>query len=119
MDTTITTIDEYINQFPPSTKAILKKIYMIIQECAPQATEKIGYGIPTFIYHGNLLHFAGYKHHIGFYPTPVVINKFQDKLTKYETSKGTIKFPLDQPIPYDLIKHITQYCVKQAEAKSK
>jgi uncharacterized protein YdhG (YjbR/CyaY superfamily) len=78
---------------------------------APDATETISYGIPTFKYHGNLVHFAAYKKHIGFYPTPSGIEEFKPKLSAYKLSRGTIQFPLGEPIPYDLIHEITAFRV--------
>jgi len=114
------TIDEYIAQCPENTREILQKIRATIKEVAPTATEKIGYGIPTFVLNGkNLLHFAGYEHHIGFYPGSGPIEVFADKLGGYNTSKGTIQFPLDSPIPYDLIVQITAFCVERNSAAKK
>ncbi len=110
----VETIDEYIAQFPEKTQAILQKVRDTIKAVAPTATEKIGYGIPTFVFNGkNLVHFAGYEHHIGFYPGSAPIEFFKDKLCGYNTSKGTIQFPLDSPIPYELIKEITIFCVER------
>jgi uncharacterized protein YdhG (YjbR/CyaY superfamily) len=102
-------IDRYISNFPEEVQAILKKIRAIISKAAPDATEAIKYGIPTFVLNENLVHFAGYKRHIGFYPTPSAIEKFRDELSAYEIAKGSIKFPLDKPIPYDLIKRMVLF----------
>jgi uncharacterized protein YdhG (YjbR/CyaY superfamily) len=107
------TIDEYINSFPKESSLILKKVRSTIKESAPNAKEKISYGIPTFYLNGNLVHFGGFKKHIGFFPTPKTIEKFKKELSSYETSKGTVKFPLDKPIPFDLIKKITLFRVKE------
>ena len=107
-----TTIDEYIAGFPAEVQAILQKVRATIHQAAPDAQEKIGYGIPTFTLHGNLVHFAAYKNHIGFYPAPRGIEKFKDELAAYAGSKGTIQFPLDQPIPYELIRRIVVFRVQ-------
>lgn len=113
MHTDITTIDEYIGSYPDDVQVILQKIREIIQAVAPEAKEKINYSIPTFTLNGkNLVHFSGYEHHIGFYPGSAPIKDFEKELTGYKTSKGTVQFPLDKPIPYDLIETITGTCVK-------
>ena len=106
-------IDEYIALFPDDVRQILTKIRTVIRECAPQATETINYAIPTFQLNGNLVHFAGFQKHIGFYPTPGGIEKFMDELAPYEKAKGSVQFPLDKPIPYDLIRRITEFRVQQ------
>ena len=85
---------------------LLEKMRLTIQKAAPQATEKIAYGIPTFVLRGNLVHFGGYTKHIGFYPSPSAIVKFEKELSKYPTAKGSIKFKLEEPIPFDLITKI-------------
>jgi len=117
------TIDEYIAGFPKDIQEILEKVRETIRSAAPDASETIKYGIPTFTLQGNLVHFAAYKKHIGFYPAPSGIEAFQDDLAVYGRSKGTIQFPLDQPIPYDLIRRVTQFRVQEnlakAEAKKK
>jgi uncharacterized protein YdhG (YjbR/CyaY superfamily) len=110
-------IDEYISRFTGETKERLQKITKLIRETAPDATETISYGIPTYNQWENLVHFAGYKKHIGFYPTPSGIEAFREKLSAYEVSKGTIKFPHDKPIPYDLIKQIVEYRLKSVKNK--
>jgi len=107
------TIDEHIAQFPASTREILQKVRETIREVAPDATEVIAYGIPTFKLNGNLVHFAGYTRHVGFYPGSEAIEVFREEIKGYKTSKGTIQFPLDKPIPYELIKKITQYRVQK------
>ncbi len=119
MDTSITTIDQCIATYPKDVQAILQKIRSTIHNAAPKATEKISYGIPTFALNGNLVHFAAYKTHVGFYPGPGGIEAFKDELKAYDTSKGTIRFPLDKPVPYDLIEKITLYRAKQNMAKKK
>lgn len=113
-------IDEYISGFPDNVKEILQKIRNLISQAAPEAEETINYGIPTFKLNGNLVHFAAYKTHIGFYPTPSGIEKFKDELSAYESAKGSVKFLLKNPIPYDLIKKIIEYRVKESiDIKSK
>ena len=107
----ITTIDDYIAQFPSDIRDILENIRRIIKISAPQAEETISYQIPTFKLKGNLVHFAAFKNHIGFYPTPSAIEEFKNELSLYNVSKGSIKFPLDKPIPFDLIRKIVEYRV--------
>jgi uncharacterized protein YdhG (YjbR/CyaY superfamily) len=108
-------IDRYISNFPEDVQTILKKIRAIISKAAPDATEAIKYGIPTFVLNENLVHFAGYKRHIGFYPTPSAIEKFKEEISAYENAKGSIKFPLDKPIPYDLIKKMVLFRVNEVK----
>ena len=115
----VETIDEYISEFPKDIQEKLEKIRKTIQETTPEATEKISYGIPTFYLNGNLVHFAAYEKHIGFYPAPSGIENFKDELSEYKTSKGTIQFPLDKEIPYDLIKEIVKFRVNENENKKK
>ena len=86
-------------------------------EAAPNAEETIKYAMPTFTYHGNLIHFAAYKNHIGLYPTPSGIEKFSDQLASYKKAKGSIRFPLDQPIPYELIHEIVKFRVQENQAR--
>jgi uncharacterized protein YdhG (YjbR/CyaY superfamily) len=121
--TTARTINEYIAAFPPDVQAILEKVRQTIRQAAPAAQETINYAIPTFTLHGNLVHFAGFNKHIGFYPTPAGIERFKHKLSAYEMAKGSVQFPLDQPIPYDLIDEIVRFRVQEnlvaAEAKAK
>jgi uncharacterized protein YdhG (YjbR/CyaY superfamily) len=117
------TIDEYIAGFPHEIQAILEKIRKTISAAAPQAEEAIKYQMPTFTLKGNLVHFAAFKNHIGLYPTPSGTEKFREELSPYETGKGSIRFPLDKPIPYGLISRIVKFRVKEnverAEAKGK
>lgn len=115
----VETIDEYISEFPKDIQEKLEKIRKTIQETTPEATEKISYGIPTFYLNGNLVHFAAYEKHIGFYPAPSGIENFKDELSEYKTSKGTIQFPLDKEIPYDLIKEIVKFRVNENENNKK
>lgn len=107
------TIDEYIAAFPTDVKEILEELRQAIRDSAPNAEEAISYQIPTFKLNGILVHFAAFKNHIGFYPTPSAINKFKKELSPYEVTKGTVKFPLNKPIPFDLIKRIVSYRVKE------
>jgi uncharacterized protein YdhG (YjbR/CyaY superfamily) len=106
-------IDDYILQFPPEVQEILKTLRKVIRESAPDATEKISYQMPTFTLHGNLVHFAAYKKHIGFYPTSSGIAAFQQELSEYKGAKGSVQFPLDMPIPYELISKIVKFRVAE------
>ena len=106
-------IDEYIGLFPSEVQDILTTLRKVIKEAAPEATEKISYQMPTFAMHGNLVHFAAYKKHIGFYPAASGVAAFTDKLVEYKTSKGAIQFPIDKPLPYDLIREIVQFRVDE------
>ncbi|MFD1773491.1 iron chaperone [Paenibacillus rhizophilus] len=116
-------IDEYISTCAPEVQDILQTLRKVIQESAPDAKEKISYQMPTFELHGNLVHFAAFKKHIGFYPAPSGIEAFKEELKDYHKSKGTLQFPIGQPLPYDLISRIVKYRVEgniaKAEAKSK
>lgn len=107
------TIDEYIAGFPPEVQAILHKVRATIREAAPEAQETINYQMPTFQLHGNLVHFAAHTRHIGFYPTPSGIENFTGKLAGYKSSKGAVQFPLDEPVPYELIAEITRFRVQE------
>jgi uncharacterized protein YdhG (YjbR/CyaY superfamily) len=109
----INTIDEYINSFPREVRNILQSLRQAIKVEAPQSKETINYQIPTFTLHGNLVHFAAYKSHIGFYPTPSAITAFKKELSKYKTSKGAIQFPIHQPLPLPLIRKIVAFRVKE------
>lgn len=111
-------IDTYIANFPEATQIILEKVRTTIRKAAPEAKEKIGYGIPTLTLNGNLVHFAAYEHHIGFYPGAEGIEVFKAELADYELSKGTVRFPIDKPIPYSLITTIVKYRVKQNTDKA-
>ncbi|MFN2194899.1 MAG: iron chaperone [Anaerolineales bacterium] len=108
-----TTIDEYIAGFPPDMQEILQKIRMTVKEAAPDAQEKISYQMPTFAQYGNLVHFAAYKNHIGFYPVPSGMEAFKQELSQYQSGKGSVRFPLDEPIPYDLISRIVKFRVQE------
>jgi uncharacterized protein YdhG (YjbR/CyaY superfamily) len=117
------TIDEYIAGFPQEVQALLQQIRTTIREAAPDAEETISYQIPTFRLKGNLVHFGAFKKHIGFYPTSSGITRFEKELAGYQRSTGAVQFPLDQPIPFDLIREIVEFRVREnlerAEAKGK
>ena len=115
----ITSIEEYIRLFPTDVQEKLQRIRHIIQTAAPNAVEMIRYQIPTFYYNGNLVHFAAYKNHIGFYPVPSGISAFEHLLTSYKKAKGSVVFPLDTPIPYDIIEQIVVFRVQENEAVKK
>ena len=117
------TIDAYIANFPKEVQKLLESVRMTIRGAAPEAEEAISYQVPTFRLKGNLIHFAAYKNHIGLYPTPLGINEFKQELSMYKQGKGSVQFPLDQPLPLELISRIVKYRIsenlKKAEAKSK
>jgi len=112
------TIDEYISRFSGDVQAVLQKIRGIVKDAAPDAGETINYGIPTFVLNGNLVHFAAFDKHIGFYPTPSGIEQFKDELSAYKTAKGSVQFPLNSPIPYGLIRKIVKFRVKEDREKT-
>lgn len=112
------TIDEYISGFPEDVRQILTQIRSVIKESAPGAVEKISYQMPTFYLKGNLVHFAAFPKHIGFYPTPSGIEAFKDEIARYKWSKGAVQFPIDEPMPFDLIRRITQFRVAENLKKS-
>jgi uncharacterized protein YdhG (YjbR/CyaY superfamily) len=105
--------------FPDKTRRILEKIRETIREVAPDAEEAISYQMPTFKLNGNLVHFAAFKNHIGFYPVPSGIEAFKEELSPYIAGKGTVQFPLDKPVPYELIRKVTEFRVKENLAKNK
>jgi len=113
-----TNIDQYILQFPPEVQERLRALRAMIRECAPEATEKIAYGMPTFFLHENLIHFAGYAKHIGVYPTPSGVSEFQDELKGYKNAKGSVQFPLSGPLPMDLLRRITLFRVDEVQSKA-
>ncbi len=116
-------IDAYIASFPEDVRAVLEKVRATIRKAAPGAEETISYRIPTFTLNGNLVHFAAFKNHIGFYPGPTGIEAFKDDLSAYEGAKGSVRFPLDKPMPLALISKIVKFRVKEsleaAKAKGK
>lgn len=112
-------IDEYIAGFPEDVQELLEKVRATIREAAPDAEEAIKYQIPTFTLNGNLVHFAAFKNHIGFYPAPRGIEAFKDELAVYKGAKGSVQFPFGEPIPYDLISRIVRFRVQENLAKAK
>jgi uncharacterized protein YdhG (YjbR/CyaY superfamily) len=110
---TVNSIDEYIAKFPEEVQRILIELRAVIKESAPDAEERISYQMPTFALKGNLVHFAAYKNHIGFYPTPNGIQAFKKELSIYEGAKGSIKFPIDRPLPLELISKIVKFRVTE------
>lgn len=113
----VESIDVYIAQAEPNNKKLLKQLQACIQQAAPMAVECIKYGMPTFFYQQNLVHFAGWKTHIGFYPTPGALLAFKKDLTRYNQSKGAVQFPSDEPLPLDLITRMVKFRVRQVEEK--
>jgi len=111
------TIDEYIADFSPEVRVMLERLRLAIRTAAPDVTEKISYQMPTFYFKGNLVHFAAYKHHVGFYPAPSGISAFQQELSAYKTSKGAVQFPLDKPLPLELVKKIVEFRVTENSKK--
>ena len=112
-------IDDYIANFPEDVQEVLEQIRATIQKAAPQAEEAISYQMPTFKLNGNLVHFAAWKNHIGFYPTPSGTKEFQKEIAKYVFAKGSIQFPLNEPMPLALITKIVNFRVKENEGKKK
>jgi len=119
---TYSSIDEYIATFPEDIQKKLQDIRATIKAAAPEAQEKISYQLPTYFLQGNLVHFAAFKNHIGFFPVPSGMEAFKDELSAYETSKGGVRFPLNQPLPLELINRIVKFRVaenlKHAELKA-
>ncbi|MFD2698952.1 iron chaperone [Paenibacillus shunpengii] len=111
-------IDTFISQFPPEVQSKLQTLRQVIREAAPEAKEKISYQMPTFVLAGNLVHYSAFKHHIGFYPGLSGITVFKDELSKYKGAKGSVQFPMDQPLPYDLISRIVKYRVMENKEKA-
>lgn len=109
----VSTIDEYMIQFPIEIQTILTELRAFITELVPEATQKISYQMPTFYLYGNLVHFAAHKNHIGFYPAPSAIEAFQEELSKYKWAKGSVQFPLKEPMPYELIKKMVLFRVEE------
>ncbi|MDD4307762.1 MAG: DUF1801 domain-containing protein [Thermoplasmata archaeon] len=113
------TIDSYIERYPEDVRIILEKIRKTIKDIVPEAEEAISYGIPTYRLKGNLVHFAAFRNHIGFYPSPSGIAAFEKELADYKTSKGAVQFPLDRPIPFALIRKIVRFRVKENMGRAK
>jgi uncharacterized protein YdhG (YjbR/CyaY superfamily) len=122
MDSTKTrfnSIDEYIATFPEHIRKLLQEMRAVIKAAAPEAQEKISYQMPTFFLQGNLVHFAAFKNHIGFYPAPSGIEAFARDLSQYKSSKGAVQFPIDKPIPYELVERIVRYRVDENNKKAR
>ncbi len=119
MNTLINTIDEYIGTFPQEIQTLLEQVRATIRQAAPEAEEAIKYAMPTFVLNGNLVHFAAYKNHIGFYPVPSGIEAFKKELSVYKGAKGSVQFPLDQPMPLELISKIVKFRVSENLKKVK
>ena len=114
-----TTVDEYIAGFPPHVRAILSELRSVIRQAAPDAVEKISYRIPTFYFNGNLVHFAAFENHVGFYPGPTGIARFRKELSRYKGAKGSVQFPLDEPLPLELVSRIVQFRAGENAAKKR
>jgi uncharacterized protein YdhG (YjbR/CyaY superfamily) len=118
MKLTINEVDTYISAFPPEVQALLEQVRATIKQNAPDAEEIISYQMPTYVYHGNLVYFAGYKNHIGFYPVPSGIEAFKKELSVYKDAKGSVQFPLNQPMPLELIAKIVRFRVAENKKKA-
>ncbi len=112
-------IDEYIRSFPKEIQDRLRKVRDTVRKAAPEAQEEISYRMPTFHLNGNLVHFAAHSRHIGFYPTPSGIAEFAKELSRYESSRGSVQFPFDQPLPLDLIRKIVEFRVRENTARAR
>ncbi|WP_405110257.1 DUF1801 domain-containing protein [Paenibacillus sp. FSL K6-1217] len=110
---TYESVDQYIADFVPEIQEILQSLRKVIAEAAPEAVEKISYQMPTFHLHKNLVHFAAFKNHIGFYPAPQGIEAFKEELARYKGAKGSVQFPIHEPLPYDLITRIVKFRVEE------
>jgi len=111
-------IEEYIQSFPENVRIKLTELRELIRQIAPEATEKISYRIPTFYLKENLVHFAAYAKHIGFYPTSTGVTKFEAELARYKTTRGAIQFPIDEPLPVELIRRIVEFRVREVLANA-
>lgn len=115
---TAESIDEYVAEFPPETQQVLEQIRSLIREIAPDATETISYAIPTFDLNGkHLVHFAGYERHVGLYPAPSGMVAFEEELAPYKKGKGSVQFPLGEPLPMDLLRRIVEFRVAENTRK--
>ena len=123
MNTIANNIDEYISGFPEEIQILLEQVRATIKQAVPEAEEAIKYAMPTFVLNGNLVHFAAFKNHIGFYPVPSGIEAFKKELSVYKGAKGSVQFPLNQPMPLELITKIVKFRVdenlRKAKAKKK
>lgn len=111
-------VDAYISDFPQEVQALLCEIRSVVQKAAPSARELIKYSMPTFVYGENLVHFAAHKKLIGFYPTPSAIREFASDIKSYKNAKGSVRFPIDQPMPLDLIQRMVQFRVREIDGKN-
>lgn len=118
-DAVCDSIDEYISQFPGEVQERLRELRRVIREAAPDAEEKLSYRMPAFVLHGNLVYFAAFKNHIGFYPTSSGIEAFKAELAGFKGAKGSVQFPLDKPLPYELISRIVRFRVAENIARAK
>lgn len=109
--------ESYIDSFPQNIQVILQQLRSVIKEAAPEAEETIKYAMPTYVQHGNLVHFAAYKNHIGFYATPTGHTAFEEQLSKYKSGKGSVQFPINEPLPLELIKEIVRFRVLENKEK--
>lgn len=119
MNKDIKTVDEYIAGFEPEIQVTLNELRNLVKSEAPEASEKISYGMPTFYLNGNLVHFAAFKHHYGFFPAPSAIAEFEEELAPYRTGKGSLRFSMDKPIPQDIIRKIVRFRVNENLNKTK
>jgi len=120
MDTKLKSVEDYIASFPKDTQKVLKQIRTLVKKTASQAEESIAYAMPAYKMNGKpIVYFAGYDHHIGFYATPTGHEKFAKELSKYKQGKGSVQFPLDQPMPMDLIERIVKFRISESESKAK
>lgn len=115
---TAASVNDYIKSFPPKTQNLLNQLRKTIKAAAPKAEELISYGIAGYKYHGMLIYFAGFTNHVSVYPAPRTAPEFKKELAGYKGGKGTVQFPIDKPLPPDLVKRIVQYRVKQNEEKA-
>jgi len=110
-------IDDYVSGSPEAVRGVLESVRVTIRKAAPEATETIKYGVPTFVLGENLVHFAAFKNHIGFFPTPTAIAAFRDQLSAYKSAKGSVQFPLASPMPLKLIEQMVRFRVKEVRRK--
>ncbi len=113
------TIDEYIEGFPTTVQSRLRRLRTVVRRHAPEATERMAYRIPTYNLDGNLVHFAAFERHIGFYPGPSGIARFREELAGYRSAKGSVQFPLDEPLPLDLVAEIVKFRVAENSGKKR
>lgn len=111
-------VPAYIALSPPATRKLLRQLRSLIQKSVPGAEEKISYGMPGYKHFGMFAYFAGYKNHVGFYPGPRAIEAFQSRLARYKTSKGTVQFPLDKPLPQGLLRDMLRWMRTRNEARA-